>query len=312
MSIKTLYISHQYYNWKNYNCQWLNESNLQQVLNSNSDIDCKTTPEDLGYTNIDTAVTNADVVRLVDFDFLRYNNNNFPMYGRLLNALQKKTNSKLIDIDTNFLKVTTRKDKPVLWTAGCSITEALDVDEEDTWRYQLGQQLQREVLNLSKGGTSIWWSADQILRSDIRSGDIVVWGLTNVARIEYSKNWNMVSNTFISYEDECKQKYWTVDYFESETQTLFCLRSIYQVINFCNKVGADLYIINMLDLNWISSLLKSHPNFLDLVEGIRQGYIVKFIDYARDQLHPGPEQHKHFANKIYQFIKEKHYGNQTL
>lgn len=310
MSISKLYISHQDYDWKKYRCPWLNKDNLSKIIDSPQELDYKTTLEDLGYTNIDLAVTKAQTVQLVDFDFLKYNDNNFAMYGRLLNALQKKTNNTLIDIDTNHKQIDTRIDTAVLWTAGCSMTEAADVGK-DAWRYLLGKKLDRQVCNLSRGGTSIWWSADQILRSDIRSGDIVVWGLTNVARIEYSKNWNMVSNTIISYKEECPQ-YWTPDYFESETQTLFCLRSIHQVINFCNKVGADLYIVNMLDLNWISSLLHSYPKFLDLVEEVKDGYIVQFCDYAYDQLHPGPEQHKYYANKIYQFIKENNHGNQTV
>lgn len=308
MSIKTLYISHQNYDWKKYKCAWLNKDNLIQTIGSLQDADYKTTLEDLGYNNVELAIAKAETVELVEFNFLKYNDNNFALYGRLLNALQKKTHTKHISIDTNYLQIVNRPQSPVLWTAGCSITEAIDV-HLDAWRYQLGKKLDREVFNLSKGGTSIWWSADQILRSDIRPGDVVVWGLTNVARIEYAKNWNMVSDTIITYEDKCMHKYWTLDYFESETQTLFCLRSIHQVINFCTKVGADLYLINLLDLNWISGLLHSYPKFLDLVEGVKDGYRVQFIDYAQDRLHPGPEQHKHFANKIYQFIKENNHGN---
>jgi len=306
MAINVLYISHQNYDWdKNGNTnQLINESNLEKIIKLSESIDCKTSVEDLGYYSIDLAINNAESVELVDFDFLQYNDTNFAAYGRLLNALQKKTNSKLVKVDINLLKESNRNQKSVLWTAGCSFTESEDLPEQVTWRYLLGQKLQKEVFNLARSGTSIWWSADQILRSDIRPGDIVVWGITNATRMEYSQNWDMKPINLVNY-NTTPRNYWSIDYFESETQILFCLRSIHQVINFCNKIGAEIYIVNLLDINWVSSLMKSHPNFLDLVDKLERGHAIKCIDYAKDQLHPGPKQHNYYANKIYQFIKEK-------
>jgi hypothetical protein len=161
-------------------------------------------------------------------------------------------------------------------------------------------------ITLSKGGTSIYWSADQLLRSDIRESDVVVWGLTNVPRIEIARSWNFDSTTITGYYSKDKEhQYWNPDYFESETQVLFALRSILQVVNFCQKIKAKLYLANIFDVAWISVMLKDFKNFIDLTRDLSiVGNTITFIDLGSDNEHPGPRQHQQYAEKLYNFIKE--------
>jgi hypothetical protein len=308
MAIDTLYISHHYYDWHDNRAKWLTANNVDAIVSLPERMDCKTTVEDLGYAGIEAAVSTAQHVELVDFDFGKYNHDNFAAYGRLLNALNRRRQAPDFDIDYLQSTKLQRDDGPVLWTAGCSMTAAIEVEPHQAWRNILADKLNMPLINLAKGGTSIWWSADQLLRADLRAGDTVVWGLTNVSRIDYAENWQMHCETVAHYTklDHNKQ-HWNIDYFESATQTLFCLHTIHQVINFCDRLGVDLYLANLLDIHWISILLKQHPRFIDLVDQVKSQWAV-FIDYAADQQHPGPLQHQHYATQLYNFIEAHRHG----
>lgn len=308
MAIDTLYISHHYYDWHDNRAKWLTANNVNKIVALPELIDCKTTVEDLGYAGIETAVSTARHVELVDFDFGKHTHDNFAAYGRLLNALNRRKLMSSSKIDYLQSNTPPRDDRPILWTAGCSMTEAIYIEPHQAWRNILAEKLNMPTINLSRGGTSIWWSADQLLRSDLRAGDTVVWGLTNVSRIDYAENWQMNCKTVQQYLqlDDSKQ-HWNIDYFESDTQTLFCILTVHQVINFCNRLGVDLYLANFLDINWMSSLLKQYPRFIDLVEQV-QGQWAVFVDYAADQQHPGPLQHQIYTTRLYNFIEANKHG----
>jgi hypothetical protein len=136
----------------------------------------------------------------------------------------------------------------------------------------------------------------------------VVWGLTNVPRITISKNWNFTSVTIDGYSTEVKKEnqYWSLDYFESETQVLTVLREILQVVNFCQKIKVKLYLANILDIAWLRIALTDFNNFIDLTQGLKiNGNTINFIDLGTDNMHPGIKQHQQYAEKLYNFIKEK-------
>jgi hypothetical protein len=286
----------------------LSAGNLAAMLASSTVLNFKTTVEDLGYNNIESAVQAARDVQLVNFDFDKHNNDNFAAYGRLFNALSRR--GIAVDWQCRALECESVRhvDSPVLWTAGCSMTEALDVELHEKWRNRLALALDMSSINLARGGTSVWWSADQIMTADLRPGDIVIWGLTNVGRVDYAQDWQMQCETVNTYTGlDRDRRYWNIDYFESETQTLFCLRSVQQVINFCNKLGVTLYLVNLLDINWMSALLKQYPRFIDLVDEIKNS-TAGFVDYAQDGTHPGPRQHQIYFERILNFIEADKHG----
>lgn len=305
MAINHLYVSHKDYVWKT-NTKLIDASNCQKLIASSEEFDVHTSPEDLGYTNIHRVFSNAQKITFKEFDVSKYNFENFASYGRAVNEMSKFDVNFTLGNDLNQTNDTRDTDSPVLWAAGCSITAGTGVSKEQAWPSLLAKSMNLPLVSLAKPSASIWYSVDQLMRSDLRPGDTVVLGITNVARIEYSKDWNFVPCTIAFYEGLDKSfKYWNIDYFESETQTLFASRSILQLINFCKKLEVKLYLINLLDINWIAPLFKHHPNFLDMTDDINNnGYFVKFVDVGSDNLHPGPKQHIKYAEKILNFIKE--------
>jgi len=307
--IDKLYISTVDYNWKNASVP-VDKHNIDKIVSKSTLIDCHTSVEDLFCENISVACNNANEIILIDIDEnIKITNTNCFAYGRLFNELlrhKNKVKNFVWNKKFDYLKNTRTLAAPVLWTIGCSITAGAGVDHKDRWGTLLSNYLNLPEITLSKDGTSIYWSADQILRSDVRESDVVVWGLTNVPRIEISKSWNFESTTvnrYVSWDKD--QQYWNLDYFESETQVLLALRNILQVVNFCQKVKAKLYLANMFDVAWINVMLKDFRNFIDLTSDlVVVGNTIKFIDLGSDNKHPGSRQHQQYATKLYNFIKE--------
>lgn len=308
--INKLYISTVDHDWGGSTSTLANRHNIDKIISKNDAIDCHTSVEDLYCENISVACNGANEIVLVDIDKnISVTNDNCFSYGRLFNELgrhKNKIKNFTWDKEFNYLKNTRPIDGTVLWTAGCSITEGAGVAHSERWGMLLSERLNLPEISLAKNGSSIFWSADQILRSDIREGDTVVWGLTNISRVEVAKNWNFDSKTILEYLATKKEhQYWTVDYFESETQVLKALRNILQVINFCQKLKAKLYLANILDITWLGVMLKDFKNFIDLTQNLPvHGNTIKFIDLGTDNDHPGPNQHQQYAEAIYNFIKE--------
>jgi len=98
--------------------------------------------------------------------------------------------------------------------------------------------------------------------------------------------------------------YYNPDYFFSNTQCLIAIRQIQQVINYCNKIGVQLYLINFLDCSWIPFSLHQKENFLDLYRTFNDDTLLQdLIDVGTDGEHPGPLQHEAYAKDIITLIQ---------
>ena len=75
-----------------------------------------------------------------------------------------------------------------LWVAGCSTTYGIGVNHGQRYCDHLVNALGLELNLLATPASSINWAADQILRANIKSNDIVVWGLTDNNRFPWFDN----------------------------------------------------------------------------------------------------------------------------
>lgn len=314
MSIDTLYLSRGEHDLTNKPDKvFLTAKNIKSIINKVENYNCITSIEDLGCENILYAVDNSNKIVLFEIDddyVLNINNDiNFGFFNFInLAQQQQKLTSELtfltkIDKQLNSLTNTRTNNSPILWTAGCSFTYGFGVDPNQRYGAVLSELLNLDEVILAKNGSSIFWAADQILRSDIKKDDIVVWGITNSARINYNDKFNLESATVGIYKD-IKDQLWDLNYFDSVILTISNYKQILQVINYCNKIGAKLYLVNLLDQSLISLLLTKYSNFINLVKNYDSSTgVSKFLDYGSDNWHPGPRQHRHYADQIYQFIK---------
>jgi hypothetical protein len=188
-----------------------------------------------------------------------------------------------------------------LWVSGCSMTYATGVNDSQRYGQLVADYLNLPCSFLAKPGSSIAWAADQILRSDIRPGDIVIWGITNTERSTLiNQNTLTCVNTSSYIEDSNIEKLLPLKTLTNETTFYSHLYSIEQVINFCEKQQATLLLAGLLVGHNMFRYLKTKTNYF------HYNYKIKFlnntlsnieyVDLGTDNQHPGVKQHQLYAD----------------
>jgi hypothetical protein len=161
--------------------------------------------------------------------------------------------------------------------------------------------------NLANSGTSIQWSADQILRADIRSGDTVIWGVTSFSRFPY---YNQLSDSIQHvncrelHSTKILKEIYNIDYLNDHTLIYNAVTMINQVNNYCKQIGCTLIIAGLLAETELAIHLKDLPNYIHLHGFYGVNVNDKFIDTGSDNMHPGPLTHKWYADEIIKKLTE--------
>jgi hypothetical protein len=186
------------------------------------------------------------------------------------------------------LKDTRHSDKKTLWSAGCSIAFGHGVNKSQRYANLISKATGLELVDLSLGGSGIEYSADQILRSDIRQHDVVIWGITEETRFP---EWDSNKQCVVPGNRSATTL--------TETRIYKSTISVNQVANFCNKIGANLIMIPIICSENFCLLLSGLSDFYQLP------YQTKFVDFGTDGLHPGSMQHQKYADFLLNIIKNK-------
>jgi hypothetical protein len=148
------------------------------------------------------------------------------------------------------------------------------------------------LTNLAVRGSSIPFAADQLLRSDIREKDLIVWGLTYRNRLSYivdGKLEHINAHNVSGYTDQ------HIDFVplvaDDHNLQYQSLIHIHQVINFANKIKANILLVGLCCDPVDELFLKMLSCYLSLPTK-------KFVDWGTDGRHPGPNQHKIYADTI--------------
>lgn len=186
---------------------------------------------------------------------------------------------------------TRKTESPQLWSAGCSITHGVGVDESERFSTLLANKLGLPLSSLTQPGSGITWAADQILRSDLRKGDTLVWGLTAERRVV---KWGDDFIVHLRHEHIPDNK-WMLS---NDVLYKNCI-AIAQVENFCRAVGVHLYVICMLDQD-------AHYEQVHTMKHFIANPYRKRIDLGTDGSHPGPRHHIAVAELIHNAILNSH------
>lgn len=192
-----------------------------------------------------------------------------------------------------------------LWVAGCSTTLGVGVHSSERYANIVSAALGLDLNMLAHSGSSIAWSASQILKSDINSDDIVVWGLTTLDRFQWYSDGRIRHIGLHYYKSNPDfNKIIKLDLIDHEHRLYEALDSIQQVQNFCNKVNARLILVGIHANIELSARLVKNDNFV-MIQGLSGlDWNSEFLDYGTDNLHPGPNTHKFYAEKILNKIKK--------
>ena len=323
MAIGQLTISHQNFNFDTLDSKWLTKKNINKVINSSKFEDYHTSLSDCGVKmgNIEQGLLeHCQSIKCLDLSWdIIINLENHENYSQLVYLLSTKFKGiaagteelyRSLIAHSTYNRATRTTNDPVLWVAGCSFSSAIGVEPNERWGHLIAEELKLEEVNVAIGGGSIWDANDQLLRADIRKGDIVIWGLTSSGRVDIIDKNRLQSFTIRDAVDieKCRD-YYNLDYFFSNTQNMLLLREIEQIINYCEKIGANLYLVNFLDRSWIPLMLRDRKNFLDLQKPIDDhSCMADLIDYGSDGEHPGPAQHQDYAKEILNFTQGANNG----
>lgn len=228
--------------------------------------------------------------------YLRMYSHKIPVHN-----LDKITNDNML-----YLADGRKTEDSQLWVAGCSFTFGTGVDKNQTYGARLSQSLNLPLSVLAEEGSSLSWAADQILRSDIRKNDIVVWGLTGIGRFPYYQNGAVIHVTNTSYANFRKfNQIINEKIFVSDHLLYKACTAISQVIAHSQHIGYKLVLTQFPLSEGSHELFMLH--FLSQYDFFVHNYVNaddKFIDYISDNVHPGPLQHQYYANLLLEYINQ--------
>jgi hypothetical protein len=194
-----------------------------------------------------------------------------------------------------------KSELPQLWVAGCSYAYGFGLAQSQQRYIELiSKKLEKSFSDLAAPGTSIDWAADQLLRSDIRPHDIVVWGITGINRVNY-----YIDNrsTDIARLKTAKMAKSPKKYFNKmitdDNRVNQSIKLMYQVKNFVDKIGAKLVLIFHRELS-LHEHAKSFEHYLQTLDN----YIAISVqqDFTDDN-HPGPITNQVWAAEILEFLE---------
>lgn len=210
--------------------------------------------------------------------------------------------------EADLLRDRRKSDDKQLWFAGCSTTLGIGVNEEQRYPTLTANKLNLPYSVLASVGMPLTWAAGQIIRSDIRKKDTVIWGITSTNRFSIIYQGKSKGITVKSYQIAKEFENIIPSWFlYSETNFFHNLYAIDEVINFCNKVGCNLLMIGIHTNVNLIRYLKTKTNFyqfpytLDFKNGIMSN---QFLDFGFDNIHPGKLQHEKYAEFCVNKLKD--------
>jgi hypothetical protein len=191
-----------------------------------------------------------------------------------------------------------------LWVSGCSVSHGVGVNPQQRYGQLLANEMNLDVSFLTCSGSSIQWAADQIIRSDIRANDIVVWGVTSFARMPYYMDQKIQHINALTYKLKPDfNRVVHIDLLDDDNIVYRNLTCIHAVINFCNKIQAKLFLFGLLidqhTIKWTADL----PHYTQLYGRFAFDNANSSLDLGTDNQHPGPDMHQWYYQQMLQILK---------
>ena len=198
-----------------------------------------------------------------------------------------------------------------LWIAGCSISHGVGVEQGQRYGQLIANSLGLPVSFLTEGGSSIPWAVDQLVRSDICAGDIVVLGLTEEFRFPYWTTDNTVWHIGVNHRNQNDRLPFTnlssniIDRLITDDNCFYqSIIKIHQLVNFCRKLNVKLLMVGLLSSNRLAFHLNNIPEFINYKNIKLQNSLA---DLGTDNQHPGPLQHQLYADFCQSALKQLNY-----
>lgn len=312
------------------NSEWLTNDNIRQALESSDVKNYHTSVEDFGQSNlreyINDICNNCQSIEVLAFKLTDIN----PHLRHIVYIIWQYYRSKysrdhqwlrkiliFAQFYNNevFFKREPKTDKKKLWIIGSEHSMQTPVgmvsddpiwnvvDDDKRWGHLVAKELDREEMNLCFWESSIRDGLRRLITNDIDPEDIVIWEIPSLPReTPFSHTRGMIRDGYLglskgSMDTEMTTRFMG-DYGGSDSQYINQLIDVQTGIDYCNKLGLDLYLISFIaERRWIDPFFEEYPKALDLT-------LEHFVDLGRSsELVAGPGQNKIFADKIIKFIQ---------
>jgi hypothetical protein len=217
----------------------------------------------------------------------------------LLNYLSwsKNVTNFSVDLPISFADpiVNNRPTGPALWVFGCSHSHGVGLlPDEKRFGEIVAESLNLPLMLISKPGSSLNWSTRNLVASDIKIGDVVIWQLTTPHRVS---QYNGVETTEIMLArstDRC-----LLEIFDDDQVFFNHINLLNFGVRYLRSIGVKFVIV---------SLLPKLENFF-------YEYLVEYskypeycytpdcqLDLGTDRVHVGPLSHQALAQRLLDHI----------
>lgn len=227
------------------------------------------------------------------------------LHLNLLSNIKKIKGFKKIQFVPDYFSISDKRktEEKQIWIVGCSLAQGFGVADNERYGYLIGEKLNLPVSFLTETAGSIKWAADQILRADIREGDLVIWGLTAVGRIPFVDD-NDQLHHIMPYSRKDNKEFknlFSKNFLVSNHVCYEAISHIEQATEYMNKNNIK-YILGLFPL----SMSKHKDKLLKYISQFNNSVLLyntesnekRFIDLGSDNLHPGVLQHQWYADSI--------------
>ena len=228
------------------------------------------------------------------------------LYTFSLDKTKKIVNCPIPCLPTNddlmlTLNAQRKNNNPHLWVSGCSTTAGVGVKIHERYANILAEKLNLPLCMLARSGTSVSYAVNQILRSDIQKGDLVILGITNHQRKTYydEENSKIIHVTAQTVKEQNRK----ID-LTDPTLLYDSITAVHQVLNFCRKIDAKIILLGIHPDLGFASYLKDIAGYVHANGFYGVNSEDRYIDLGSDNLHAGPLMHQWYAEKILNKLKE--------
>ena len=209
-----------------------------------------------------------------------------------------------LSVKKDMLKLadTRKSDEPQIWIVGCSVSHGVGVSANERYGQLFANYLNMPVSFLTKSGSSIRWASDQILRSDIRPNDIIIWGITSSSRLTF---WNDEKNIVESCNPTCfnmkdakyVKKSLKENYFISGIPIFDELNAI-DVVDKVMKNKNVKFLKGVIVNSQLYQYLEPEKNLIVLSGIYGRNLENLWLDTGSDGKHPGLKTHQMFCEEF--------------
>lgn len=223
-----------------------------------------------------------------------------------------------------------KNNSPQVWIGGCSFAHGEKLQDQNKRYGQLiADKLKMPVSFLTHNGASNGWVADQLMKSDIREGDVVIIGVTGVSRVPIYMNkdyyavnihsftkdeiWKSITRiltennipldeqTLKVQDNATLKRYISEEFLLSDHFFYDAINHIEQLANFFNKLKVKFLFVYVPEIECLyMSNVGKMLQYLASTKIPAHVMESRYVDRATDQVHPGTETHRLYADEILQ------------